>query len=361
MTGKRWFQLAVSILFILLIIALLIQVSVIFHPFAVLLDTLFIPLLFGGLLYYIALALQTLLERKGLNRLASITVIILTFTLSVGVIGYFAIPMIVNESQKLILRWPAFQQELENMAGYITSQRETLPDLVTTFIDNFIAFVNDSLSGVVTDVVNIVTNTVTTLFMIVLIPFFLFFMLKDHEKFIPAAAGIFSGKLRSFVISLLVDINDVLKALIQGQLIASIIRALFLYIGFVLIDMDYGILLVIIALFLNVIPFIGGWLTFIIVVIFTMVQSPSMMIWICVIFLISYYAEMKWITPAIVTTKLKIHPLTVISVITASAYLAGFWGIILSLPLYLVLRTVVSNIYEYRHEIKDIMLRDIVK
>ena len=123
MTGKRWFQLAVTILFILLIIALLMQVSIIFYPVTALLDTLFIPLLFGGLLYYIALAFQTLLERNGLNRLSSITLIILVFALSVGGIGYFAVPMLAEESQKLIMKWPAFQQELESVAGYIISQR----------------------------------------------------------------------------------------------------------------------------------------------------------------------------------------------------------------------------------------------
>lgn len=361
MTGKRWFHIAVSILFILLIITMLMQVSVIFYPVTALLDTLFIPLLFGGLLYYIALAFQTLLERNGLNRISSITIIILIFTLSVGVLGYFAIPIISDESQKLIMRWPAFQRELESMAGYIISQRESLPDVMIAFVDNMIGVVNNSLSNAATDVVSIVTDTVSTLFMIIIIPFFLFFMLKDHEKFIPVTAGIFSGELRSFVIALLVDIDGVLKAFVQGQFIASIIRALFLYIGFVIIDMDYGIILVIIALFLNVIPFIGGWLTFIIVTAFTLVQSPSMMIWICVIFLVSYYVEMKWITPSIVTTQLKIHPLTVITLIIGFANIAGFWGIILSLPLYLVLRAVVINIYKYRHEIKETMLSNTVK
>lgn len=59
-------------------------------------------------LYYIALAFQTLLERNGLNRMSSISIIILVFVLSLGVIGYFAVPIIANESQKLVTRWPDF-------------------------------------------------------------------------------------------------------------------------------------------------------------------------------------------------------------------------------------------------------------
>lgn len=118
---------------------------------------------------------------------------------------------------------------------------------------------SDSFSGAITDVVSLVINTILTLFMIIIIPFFLFFMLKDHEKFIPGVTGLFTGEMRLFIISLLVDIDGVLKAFIQGQLMASIIRALFLYIGFVLLNVEYGIVLVILALFLNVIPFLGYW------------------------------------------------------------------------------------------------------
>src|SRR5699024_11720474 len=67
--------------------------------------------------------------------------------------------MISDDSRKLIMRWPAFQQELESMAGYIISQREALPDFMTTFIDNMIGVVSDSISGAVADVVSIVTRS----------------------------------------------------------------------------------------------------------------------------------------------------------------------------------------------------------
>lgn len=361
MTNKRWFQFSVAILFILIIVTLLMQISVIFYPLKALVDTIFIPLLFGGVLYYIALAFQTLLERNGLNRISSILIIILMFALSIGVIGYFAVPMIISESQNLVSRWPDFEQELQGIIGYITSQREALPEFLVTYIDNLIMRVSDSLSGALTDIISVVTSTISTIFMIIIIPFFLFFMLKDHEKFIPSVTGILPGKLRLFIIGLLVDIDSVLKAFIQGQLMVSIIRALFLYIGFVLIDLDYAILLVLIALFLNVIPFIGPWVTFIVVTIFTLVQSPVMMILVSVIFLLSYYMESRWISPAIVTTQLKIHPLTVMTLIIASAKIAGFWGVILSLPFYAILRTVIVNIYKYRHDIKILMINDQVK
>lgn len=94
---------------------------------------------------------------------------------------------------------------------------------------------------------------------------------------------------------------------------------------------------------------------------FVLVQSPSMTIWISVIFLISCYLESKWVTPVIVSTQLTIHPLTVMTWIIGFANLAGFWGIILSIPLYAVLRAVIINIYKYRYDIKATMLNDIIE
>lgn len=66
-------------------------------------------------------------------------------------------------------------------------------------------------------------------------------------------------------------------------------------------------------------------------------------------------------TPVIVSTQLTIHPLTVMPLIIGFANLAGFWGIILSIPLYAVLRAVIINIFKYRYDIKATMLNDIIE
>ena len=48
---------------------------------------------------------------------------------------------------------------------------------------------------------------------------------------------------------------------------------------------------------------------------------------------------------------LSIHPLTIIVVILAAGNLGGFGLILIAVPLYAVIKTVVRNVFRYRQDI----------
>ena len=50
---------------------------------------------------------------------------------------------------------------------------------------------------------------------------------------------------------------------------------------------------------------------------------------------------------------LSIHPLTIIVVILAAGDLGGFTLILIAVPLYAVLKTIMSNVFKYRQRIID--------
>ncbi|MEJ7485589.1 AI-2E family transporter, partial [Staphylococcus hominis] len=83
------------------------------------------------------------------------------------------------------------------------------------------------------------------------------YMLKDHEKFIPAVAKFFKGERKVFVVDLLKDLNYTLKSYIQGQVTVSVILGIILYIGYTIIGLPYTPLLVLFAGVANLIPFLG--------------------------------------------------------------------------------------------------------
>ena len=63
-------------------------------------------------------------------------------------------------------------------------------------------------------------------FLLVLVPFFFIFMLKDHEKFAPFIYNFFSGEQREWVRKTLHDIDHVLRSYIQGQMLVSFLSVL---------------------------------------------------------------------------------------------------------------------------------------
>ena len=137
-------------------------------------------------------------------------------------------------------------------------------------------------------VVQFIQSFFQAMFLLVLVPFFFIFMLKDHEKFAPFIYGFFTGTKREWIKNTLNDIDTVLRSYIQGQLLISFLLALLLFIGYMVIGLEYALLLVIFALFMNLIPFIGPWISVVPALIIAFVQDPKLVILVGVV---TWYAQ----------------------------------------------------------------------
>jgi len=113
-----------------------------------------------------------------------------------------------------------------------------------------------------------------------------------------------------------------------------------------------ALLFAVFALFMNVIPFIGPWIAFIPALIIGFIQDPIMILWVSLITLAANQIDANLITPNIMGKTLKIHPLTIITVLLAAGKIAGFFGILLAVPGYAIGKVIVTNIYNKRKEIK---------
>ena len=85
-------------------------------------------------------------------------------------------------------------------------------------------------------------------------------------------------------------------------------------------------------------------------------MAPDKLIWVIVVVLIVQQVDGNIIYPNIIGKTLKIHPLTIIVLLLATGHIAGIAGMILCIPFYAVLKTVVEymfDIYRIEHPVKD--------
>jgi len=81
--------------------------------------------------------------------------------------------------------------------------------------------------------------------------------------------------------------------------------------------------------------------------------SPMQVVYVVIIVVIVQQVDGNLIYPNIIGRTLKIHPLTIIILLLAAGNIAGILGMILAIPFYAVVRTVVVylfNIVELRNE-----------
>lgn len=353
MTHKVWFQTAVAIILTLVIIRLFIEVQGVFSPLFVVAETIFLPLLIGGVLFYLTRPILNFLQKRKVPKWAAILLIFALIGFLIWLFYILVAPIVSEEVNSLADNGPEIIQRAEQYGQYLLNQREHLPDSVREQINGMTGQFTDWAGNISSWLLTFLMGLFSGVLALILVPFFLVYILIDHRKFAPFVAQFFSGERKTWIRKTLHDIDETLKSYIVGQLFVSLTVGAMLLVGYLIIGLDYAFLLALIGVMTNVIPFLGPYIAVIPAMIIALVQDPIMAVYVAIIMLVAQQIEGNLITPNIMGNALNVHPLTVITLILAAGNIAGIWGIILAVPFYAVVKTIISNFYAKRKEIEE--------
>lgn len=345
----------IKILFILLLIGLIIlvfnRISHVFAPVKVVLTSIALPIILAGIAYYLLNPLVDLLEKYKLKRGYSILIL---FVLIIGLITFLIVaivPFVKEQITGLIDNLPFYGEEIQRLfevwiGSDLYAQIQSYMGLNTSEIwSNLSArattFFNNTFKGIGT-VVGAVTEVVLSL---IIAPFVLVYLLKDGKKLPHYILNMVPVKNRGSIFKVLSEINHQLSSFIRGQLIVSFCIGCLLYIGYLIIGLEYPLALAIIAAFTSVVPYLGPTIAITPAIIVALVTSPIMLIKMIVVWTVVQLIEGKFISPQIMGKTLRIHPITIIFVILSAGKIFGVLGIILALPGYAVLKVIVMNLF----------------
>jgi predicted PurR-regulated permease PerM len=94
----------------------------------------------------------------------------------------------------------------------------------------------------------------------------------------------------------------------------------------------YALLFGVWAGVIEVIPYIGPWLSAVPPAIYALVVDPVSVLWVVALFVFIYQIEGHVVVPNVMATALRLHPLLVIFGLLAGGELYGIWGVLLALP-----------------------------
>ncbi|WP_226581580.1 AI-2E family transporter [Halobacillus litoralis] len=345
MIHKKWFQAIVTAILLSLLILLLNQIHFFFEPVLIYLGAIAVPLIGGGILFYISRPLLITLEKYRIHRIPGILIIFLLFLFLGFLITQFIAPIAQEQFTKLVNNIPDMADMLVDTVTYWQQNQDIIPSQFNGTIEN----VANNLEGYLQDaskvIINVISQLIGFVFALVLIPFFLFFMLKDGDKLIPFLKQFLNDRAAKSFEKLARSIDHTLHAFILGQMTVSIVVGLLLLVGYLIIDLNYALTLALFAMIMNVIPFVGPFLAVIPAILVGLFQNPILAVWVAVITVIAQQLEGNFVSPNVMGKALNIHPLTIITLILAAGSLAGFLGLLFAIPTYAVVKTIVSHFY----------------
>lgn len=337
------------IILILLGIVLLVfsQMSWLFQPLVIIVSSILMPFVIALLFYYLFDPVIDFLERHKVKRIWGVT---LLFVFLIGLLGLligFAIPLLRDQVMSFIDSFPAI---VESIADTVTSWIDGLPmeDSVSQAIEsvedwlgelpqNISTYLETGFSGLSTFLSGL-TNIVVTL---VTFPIVLFFLLKDSSRFFDAVLAIVPPKWRTGLIRVSSEVNSQVGSYVKGQLIIATSIGVMMYIGFVLIDLEYNGILAVVAGFTSVIPYIGPTLAFIPALIIALIDSWFMVLKLIIVWMVVQFVDGNFIEPNVMGRQLNVHPLTIIVVLLVMGDLMGIFGLIFGVPIYAIVKVIV--------------------
>ncbi|WP_227936932.1 AI-2E family transporter [Alkalihalobacillus deserti] len=343
-----FFKYVSGIALVLLITYLLGEIQFIVSPIKHFITTLFFPLIFAGLLYYILKPVVHFLSKtKYIPRTLAIS---LVFSVIIGgmVGGGFAIGgTIENQVIQFGEEIPGIIEQNEEQTKQIINKNnfglfsyEEVKQKLITYIGNQIENLNDDVANMLSTLTNFIT-------VMILVPFILFYFLKDGHRLLPFLLNFLPEKHMEEGKKLLYDMDKTLSTYISGQMIVAVVNGVLMYIGYLIIGLDYALVLAFIVVITAVIPIIGPALAILPAIVIALMNDPFMVVKILILLIIVQQLEGNFVSPRIIGNKLSIHPLTVILLLLAAGSLYGFIGILIAIPVYSLLKVVVKNLYRF--------------
>ena len=327
-------------------------------PIVSVVNTILIPFLVGGFLYYITNPLVKFLQDKlKINRMIGIqiTLSLLFGLIALGVI--YLLPILINQLSSLINSTQGLYWEIQSFVNQLSKNplfrnlniQSTIQQLNLSYVDilqNILNSVTNSLGSVLSAVVN-------TLMILIMTPIFLVYFLMDGHKLLPMLERTVLKRDKLNISSLLTNLNATVARYISGISIDALIIGALAYIGYSVIGLKYALVFAIFSSLANLIPYVGPSIGLIPMVITYAFTDPQKMVAALIYMLIIQQVDGNILYPRIVGGVMKVHPITIMVLLLLSSNIYGVLGMIVAIPTYSILKEIakfLANLYDNHKE-----------
>ena len=354
--GRSTLFVLVSLLLIGLIILIFNRISFIFYPITVFFSTVVLPVILATIAYYLLRPILRLLEKIKIPRIWGILILFIGAMGLITLLVFMVFPFLQLQFNNLIEEFPTYfnQMVLEIdellkssiFASYYESLDINVKNILESGEGNLGRYLTDAVGGIASGLSSFISALTGFVLAIITVPFILFYLLKDGEKLPRFFIQMLPPHMREDAKEILHDADHQISSYIQGQILVAICIGVMISIGFLIIGMDYALLLGVIAMFTSVVPYLGPLIAITPAVIIAIVTSPFMLIKLAFVWTVVQLIEGKFISPQIMGKSLHTHPVTIIFVLLTAGSLFGVAGVVLGIPGYALIKVVVTHLFK---------------
>ncbi|MEE9336222.1 MAG: AI-2E family transporter [Granulosicoccaceae bacterium] len=314
------------------------------------------PVLVALVLAYLFEGIVAIMVRWGAPRTLSVIVVLLLFIAFSLIIFFGLLPVLSQQLTQMVRELP----------GMIAKGQEQLLRLPEMYPDVFTAEqITDLINEVRAEAGSIGQNILTfsvgslgTLVMItiyaVLVPFMVFFALKDKDKIL-AWANKFVPRRSELSFKVWRDVDQKMANYIRGKVIEIVIVWVGTYVMFALMGLNYSLLLSALVGLSVIIPYVGAVVVTVPIVLIGFFQwgFTAHLGWLLLFYQIIQVLDGNVLVPLLFSEAVNIHPLAIIVAVLFFGGLFGVWGVFFAIPLATLIQAVFNAWPRHGHRSAD--------
>jgi predicted PurR-regulated permease PerM len=315
-----------------------------------LLRTVLLVLAFAVVFAYLIFPLVKLAERglpRSGRRPLAIAVVYLVLIAALSTLAALVGPPLGRELAALGQKFPEISEQIKS--GRVISNifprwggAEILDDVVRTHLPQVVEYAQHGLTGAL--------SWLSGAWVVIMIPIFAFFFLRDAERIADAATGAIDdqGGWRELARTIALDLHSVFGEYVRALVLLCVLTFIVWSVLFLIAGVPYALVLAAIGGALEFLPVVGpiaAGITILSVALFSGFGHP----WLLVLFIVIWRLVQDYVSsPLIMGRGVELHPGLVIFGVLAGGELAGVAGMFLSVPVIAGLRAIWRRVKEFR-------------
>jgi predicted PurR-regulated permease PerM len=306
---------------------------------------------------FIGTSATSLKSRLGISRGFSVAFMYIITVAIFSLVFYFFVPVLIGELVNIVPFVSEFFPGTSSIGGVDIQSLDSAGVIATEIAGNSpIDKVAANLASIFNNVSSGFVATLSTFFggianvlLVAVISFYLSISKDGIENFLKIITPV---QNESYVINLWERAQKKIALWISGQVVLGLIVGVLTFIGLKILGVEYAFLLAVVAGLFELIPF-GIFLAAVPAVTLSFTGGGiSLALMVIGLYIIIQQLESYLIAPLIVQKATGISPLVVILSVLIGINLAGFWGLILAIP-------VAVTILEYVKDLEMAKLKEI--
>jgi putative permease len=303
------------------------------------------PLIASIIIAYLLEGLVGFLERLRVPRLIAVILVFLAFMAVLLFLLVALLPLLSQQEAQLFAQLPRM---ISRGHEVLLNLPERYPTLFTeSQVDEFIGLLQAEASVLAQHVLSLsvasVVGLLTLTVYLVIVPFLVFFFLKDKQRILAWLSN-FLPRERELISRVWRHVDHQIGNYVRGIFIRMFIVGGVSYVTFAFMELQFAVLLSVLVGLSVLVPYIGAIVVTVPIALVAFFQWgwSAELAYVVIAYTVIQQLDGNVLTPILFSEVVNLHPIAIIVAILVFGGIWGFWGIFFAIPLATLVEAVLQ-------------------